>query len=231
MNKSLTVQIKESIEAGIRAGKKEFIIFPYGDVGMLADQILSHAYGIKASHILDNGLCLYNPYIKPLSILKDIDKDKYCLLFCCTNVDIYDDLRDKVLQYYPQSELFELSSMTTRKIQEDKEISAVANTKTKYGTRCGKYSYGPLCDHPWVESIGAFCSVNYTVDVVTNKPRDFISLSPFLYADKKVTKFSKDYNEYECERWYFPDVTPLHGDEKRRRITVGNDVWLGKMLL
>lgn len=43
----------------------------------------------------------------------------------------------------------------------------------------------------------------------------------------KDTIHPKKYNEYEKELWYFKGVIPQGVIPKTKRITIGNDVWLG----
>lgn len=221
-NSSVNRQIRECIEYSINMGKRKFVLFPYGDIGMLADDILKRAYGITASYRLDNTLCKYKYDIKPVSFLRELSSEDYTLLLCSINEEIYDELRNSVLRFYSNEAVIELPSMKEAKRNHKK------TENKRFNTKVGKYSYGPLCDHPWVESVGSFCSINETVDVVVNKPLDYVSLSPFLFADKNVTFNCKDYEEYSGKPWYFPGVKPLYGDKTRKRITIGNDVWLGK---
>lgn len=102
----------------------------------------------------------------------------------------------------------------------------------KWGTRCGKYSYGGLCDHWLVESVGAFCSFAYGSAVVENHPVGYISTHPFLYygGDSDRVHFRK-WEDVKGERWYFADVAPKGNNYRLDRITIGNDVWLGRNVL
>lgn len=99
-------------------------------------------------------------------------------------------------------------------------------------TQCGKYSYGPLCNHWLVESVGAFCSFADRSDVVANHPVDCMSSHPFLfYGNDTNTVISRKYEECQSEDWYFPDVQPRVHAKKLSRIKVGNDVWLGRNVI
>lgn len=43
-----------------------FLIFPFGELGLLTKQILNGCFGIMEKGIFDNNLCKYNPKIKSL---------------------------------------------------------------------------------------------------------------------------------------------------------------------
>ena len=95
-------------------------------------------------------------------------------------------------------------------------------------TKCGKYSYGPLCNHWLVESVGAFCSFAPGSDVVENHAIDYLSTSPFLYYGSEMNDVhTKKYSEYKLSG-RFPGVIPKGSAHKLKKISIGNDVWLGK---
>lgn len=47
-------------------------------------------------------------------------------------------------------------------------------------TICGKYSFGPLCNHFLVERVGAFCSFATGCVAVINHATRYISTHPFV---------------------------------------------------
>lgn len=106
--KTITNQIKECIEKKLDAGYKEFIIYPFGDVGIQVKQILNNVYGIQESYILDNHLYKYNPQIKNLVFCTKLDCHKYCIILSCTNMDIYQDLKLDISKYFEEKNLAEL---------------------------------------------------------------------------------------------------------------------------
>jgi len=61
---SLEQQIRRAIENGLKCREKEFIIFPFGDIGVRVKNCLNTCYGIEEAYIIDNHLCKYNPKIK-----------------------------------------------------------------------------------------------------------------------------------------------------------------------
>ena len=109
---TLISQIKECIEQKLGGGgKKKFIIFPFGDVGMQVKEVLRNAYGINAEYVLDNNLCKYNPDIKPLDFLDNISCDQFCVILASTNPDIYGELKKELQKYFSDKNIAELSSM------------------------------------------------------------------------------------------------------------------------
>lgn len=99
-------------------------------------------------------------------------------------------------------------------------------------TECGKYSYGPLCDHWLVKSVGAFCSFAIGSDVVENHPVDYLSTHPFIYADSNINSvLLGKYEEMKRARWYVPGIKPKGIVKTLKRIEIGNDVWLGRNVI
>lgn len=124
-------------------------------------------------------------------------------------------------------------------LKSDYEKSVARQNKIKK-TKCGKYSSGVLCDHWLVESVGAFCSFASGVDVVSNHPLEYLSTHPFLYAEGELNPILNNYpysaphyddNNNKGVSWYFPGVKPKGKIPKTKRITIGNDVWLGKNVI
>lgn len=68
--------VKEELDAG-----KKIVVCPYGECGMLLDDLLKKAYGrAEDTIILDNGLAKYNPAIRPIAELKEIDTEERTLI-------------------------------------------------------------------------------------------------------------------------------------------------------
>ncbi len=97
--------------------------------------------------------------------------------------------------------------------------------------KCGKYSYGPLCDHWLVESVGAFCSFAPGTDVVENHPINYISTHPFLYYGGETDRIHVKWNELKGQRAYFEGIMPKGDNYRLHKIKIGNDVWLGRNVL
>lgn len=219
-------KIRKAIEKALNNGENKFIIYPYGEFGVLTKQILNDSFGITECYIVDNNLSKFNSNIKSLEFCKELDTSKYKLLFTCANPDIYEDARSKVTKYFTFDHIIEIFKKTEAEFK-------VEETKQEIlGTKYGKYSYGPLCDHWLVESVGAFCSFAPGVDVVQNHAVDYISTHPFLYQDSRLNKtFAKTYQGYRGAPWYFENVKPKGFVRKLRKCKIGNDVWFGKNVL
>lgn len=212
---TLTNQIRKCIEDELDKGINQFIIFPFGNIGMNVKNILTNMYEIKPLCIIDNYLCKYNSNIKPLSFLKELEDKKFSLILSTVNTDIYEEIKKDVLEYIEEEKIVELEGMKNR---------------TKFSTKVGKYSYGPLCNHHLVESVGAFCSFANTCKVLSNHAVDYLSTSPFIYHGNLAQYASlnlKTYEDYKKEDWYFEGVFPKGIVKNFRKIEIGNDVWLG----
>lgn len=212
-------KIRNAIENALNTFKKNFIIYPYGEYGMMTKYILNDVFGIKERYIIDNNLFKYNCNIKSLDFCKNIDTTKYAVLLTCANPEVYKEVRDKLKNYFLDNNIIDIfADLASEKAEK------------KY-TVCGKYSYGPLCNHQFVESVGAFCSFASGVDVVENHAIDYISTHPFLYYGSECNEmFAEPYIAYKSASWFFERVQPK-GKSKNKKAIIGNDVWLGHNVL
>lgn len=210
-------KIRDAIERSLNSEKSNFIIYPYGEYGVLAKRILNDSFGIVEDYVIDNRLSQYNSSIKNLDFFKELDSSKYTVLFTCANPDIYDEALQPLKQFFDADQIIDIFS---------------SNFEERGVTCRGKYSYGPLCDHWLVESVGAFCSFAEGTDVVENHAVGYISTHPFLYLDGIAdTIREKRWDEWRGSEIYFEGVAPKGENYKLKRIHVGNDVWLGKNVL
>lgn len=224
---ALVAEIKERIEFAIEKGIVRFVVFPFGNIGMLVKSVLEEAYALSPI-LLDNMLCRYNEKIKPLDFLETMNGEEYCLIYACKNQAIYSELKDEILKYVDEERLLEIKSLIPVK----PKVESSKKKEVKQITECGKYSYGPLCNHWLVERVGAFCSFASGSDVVQNHPTDYISTHPFLFQSRDCNEvFDKDYNQYNDRKWFFEGVLPQGRIPKLKKITIGNDVWLGKNVI
>lgn len=121
----LVSEIRKFIEEKLDAGYKKFIIFPYGDVGITVKHFLNSAYGIQEIYILDNHLYQYNPKIKPVEYMKEIERKDFAVLLSSTNSCIYEELKGNLLNYFKPEQIAELASMK-KKVLLEKNKSAEA---------------------------------------------------------------------------------------------------------
>lgn len=216
-------QIHNTVEKIMaEAPNKKVILFPFGEGGRLVKSILNNCYGINDILIIDNYYSKYNDRIKPIGYLKTIKREQHVMLYTCMSI-CNDSLYEELKGCFDEKNIYIVFSQI---LSEEKEGQ---KTDVKY-TKCGKYSYGPLCNHPLVESVGAFCSFAAQTDVVLNHPLDYISTHPFLYYDSAVElgAVEKKYMECKDEPWYFDGITPSGQMKNARKIKIGNDVWLGR---
>lgn len=209
--------IEEYLLIQLRGGKRDnqFIIYPFGEYGMLTKKILNESFGILERYIVDNKLSKYNSNIKSLGYFHNKDVSKYTILLTNANPDVYTEVRQMAVDIFG-----------------DQNILDIFPEEDKYATQCGKYSYGPLCKHWLVESVGAFCSFAAGADVVQNHALQYISTHPFLYHDEDCNEiYQEKYDDCQDSPWYFPGVQPQGKVPKLKRIRIGNDVWLGKNVI
>lgn len=198
-NAGNTKKIEEVLEL---QGKEHanIIIFPYGEIGMLVKNVLKDFFDMEPKYCIDNSLCKYNEKIKSISLLKDINTTEYKLFLATTNLDVYEELKESALHYMKEENIIELSSTLRQKQiillkqqcgelrKRKNEIAKKREILRKPVTLVGKYSYGPLTNHAFVEKVGAFCSFAIGCDVVDNHPTQYISTHPFIYYGNGRTK-------------------------------------------
>lgn len=222
---TLIRQIKTCIEEKLAQGHNNFIIFPFGDIGIQVKYELNEAYGIQETFILDNNLCDYNEWIKESSFLNKIDCKKYCLILATADYTLYKTLKSEVAKFFPENNIAELPSMVQKAEIEKKQ-------KLRGGTtQIGRYSYGPICyNHGLIESIGSFCSFAAGTDVVMNHEKNYITTHPLIYAG--ANGVWERYEDYRNASFYFEGVLPKESMvSKIKRIRIGNDVWLGRNVI
>lgn len=223
--KTIVQQIKEMIEMTFDKNK-EYIVYPFGDVGMQVKNILVDSYGIKPAYIIDNHLCKYNDTIHNTDFLKTIDCNNYKIIVACTNGDLYEDLKMSIVSFFSGDQICELDCMKNgiRNTKESKELP--------YRTKIGKYSYGSICkNHEYIETIGAFCSFADGVDAVPNHEMKYITTHPMLYQGQQYDGYTYNYEDSKDCAWYFEGVHPKNCVKKRSRSIIGNDVWLGRNVI
>ncbi len=228
MTKTLITQITESIEEIIKRLEgetlsKRIIVYPCGDVGIQVLNIMKNLYSIEPAFIIDNHKCEYAKNIHNISFLKSIDVSGYVLFLASTNLAIYDDLKNNVLEFFSEDRVIELECMSTVSRQEYPE----------WKTDIGRYSYGPICrDHPWIKTIGSFCSFAPGVDFVTNHEFRYVTTHPIIYEGKNIEGFEYPFKLDRAQDYYMSGIEPkTEMVKKQRRAIIGNDVWLGRNVI
>lgn len=219
---TIAAQFRNLIEKSLDNNIRNFVIFPFGETGLLVYNILINQYGIEPIMICDNKLSRYNSRIKPLSECENINNREVSLILACTNVEVYLEVKRQVMVYFDSDSILEIQQM--KNIYERKNENTI----------CGRYSYGPLCNHKYVSSVGNFCSFATGADVVTNHSIDYVSTHPFIYYDKSVCQCFDEYKSHKEDRWYVDigeNKKPKAKRIKVNKVKIGNDVWLGKNVL
>lgn len=220
---NITTKIKRTIEKCILYSTN-VIIYPFGEIGIQVKTILNSAYGIQESIIIDSELSKYNQDIKSLDILEAINTKDYVLILASINSDIIEQLKENAVKYFDEDMIFTID------IEEPWWKRATNNVHTEIG----KYSSGPLCvNHPLIERIGAFCSFAEGCCVHGNHAMEYITTHPMLYKGSKNSPLENAvaYDEYKDADWYFENVEPIGRLKDAKRITIGNDVWLGRNVI
>lgn len=101
-------RISKSLRVLIDAGERDFIIYPYGYIGRMMNDILSNQYNITPTYIIDNKLCKVNPLIKPIDILDELDSEKYMVLLAIENPNVIETIRHSIYSRYNRSRIFEV---------------------------------------------------------------------------------------------------------------------------
>lgn len=96
----------------IMEGKREFIIFPFGMLGMKVKNILNNRYGITEKYIVDNGLSgvSENPLIISLSEMAKRDIKGSTLLFASDHMELYNELRSQLAEFVKDSSVVDVFS-------------------------------------------------------------------------------------------------------------------------
>lgn len=81
--------IRERVQQCLEEGWKKFIVFPFGENGMLAKHVLEQAFGITELLIVDNELAKYNKTVLSVDALNCLTGlENYALLIASVNPDI-----------------------------------------------------------------------------------------------------------------------------------------------
>lgn len=200
MNSNYAI-IRHKISSLLDKGIKEFVIFPYGEVGMLTKNILNECFGIEELFVVDNGLAKYNPKIKTIDFLitfleRERTRDT-CVLFASYNNSLKTLLKDV--------------GHVVSLMQYNEDVEEMPQTLV------GRYSYGPLAVPDFkIESVGAFCSFAEGTDVVWNHQLDMVTNHDFIYESVICPEITN-------QKYSYADFN--------KKCVIGNDVWLGKNVI
>lgn len=86
----------------------DYILYPFGEYGVLAKEILNEIYKIKEKAIIDNGLSSIYEYIGSLEDLRQMRLDNCKILITSNKPEIYDELRDALYGVVEKEKCIEL---------------------------------------------------------------------------------------------------------------------------
>ncbi len=101
-------KIRNAIEQALNSGKQNFIIYPYGECGVVAKQILNDCFGIKEEYIVDNRLAAFNKNIKKLDFCLELDRNQYTVLFTCENRGVYFEVLQDLERCFAKNNIVEI---------------------------------------------------------------------------------------------------------------------------
>ncbi len=219
---SITTQIKRCIDEK----RTNFVIFPFGQNGLMTKQVLNQCFGINELFCIDNDLYQYNPDVKSFPQFQEFAKTfqgEITLLLATFSEDVVvyvkemlaDDKRIKivdVLQY--RKLLMEEKKAEKLALEEAKKRELEIKKANEYkGTIIGKSCYGPLAKQDEkIASIGSFCSFAPGCEVVWNHQLNMVTNHAFIYSDYHEKAINN-------QKFKFADFN--------QKFVIGNDVWLG----
>ncbi|MCM1047762.1 MAG: class I SAM-dependent methyltransferase [Clostridiales bacterium] len=114
-------KIRSAIEQAIKLNKHNFIVYPYGEYGVIAKQILNDSFGIREAYVIDNKLSAFNSSIKNLEFCEELDRNEYTVLFTCANPDVYDEVLHNLLKYFSKDNIVEIFKKIDNKLEKGTE--------------------------------------------------------------------------------------------------------------
>ena len=178
--------ISKAIRSQLDKGNNKFIVYPFGEFGILTKQILEQQYNITDTIYVDRDISKYNSLVHSVDELEVLARDKTSvLLFVSANPEIHSELLDKLREYFPEN-----------------QINDVFKQGAMPKTEIGRYCYGHLSQpHYLVKKIGSFCSFAAGCDVVENHTVEYITTHPMLYLG--TAEYDMTYDSFAGKGGYF----------------------------
>lgn len=219
---SITTQIKRCMDEK----RTNFVIFPFGQNGLMTKQVLNQCFGINELFCIDNDLYQYNPDVKSFPQFQEFAKmfqGEITLLLASFNEEVVDYLygmledekKTKVVDVLQDKKLqIEKKKAEKLALEEAKKRELEVKKSNEYkGTIIGKACYGPLAkQNEKIASIGSFCSFAPGCEAVWNHQLNMVTNHAFIYSDY----YEKVINN---QKFSFSDFN--------QKFVIGNDVWLG----
>lgn len=169
-----------------------FIIYPYGEGGMITKYLLNNKYGIKEKYIIDNNLCNVNKSIKNFNEINV--SENYIFLITSKNPYIISSIKEKKIDNWKVIDVLD-SLETYFIVPEGHFYSPIPNIDEieKYKTRLFKNRH-----ETEVETEGIELNTSSQLKLV-NEFSKFYNEVPF--KDKKINVESKE--EKTAKRYYY----------------------------
>lgn len=103
-NKLIIKKIKERLQSG----DNKFAIFPYGENGLLVENILEKYFDIKPVYIVDNEICKFNRKVISLSEFKKIYQKDLCVFLTIENKEIHKELYSELKKFVLENRIISL---------------------------------------------------------------------------------------------------------------------------
>ncbi len=104
------IKAKRVIEQLVKSGHKNFVVFPYGERGILVKALLNSYFGIQETMIIDNNLCRENKHIHAIEEIKNIDVKDIIVLLSTDSEAYYSDIRQELLTYVSLDKIVDVFS-------------------------------------------------------------------------------------------------------------------------
>lgn len=101
-------KIRNAIRLAIAAGKRNFIIYPFGKQGKLFKKILNDEFSIKETLIIDNGNESAEDNVRSLEEIETAFYKDCTVFIVSDNTQIFFELRSLILQYVPNEYIFDV---------------------------------------------------------------------------------------------------------------------------
>lgn len=102
-------QIRQTLKELIDKGINKFVIFPYGDNGMLIKTILQENFNLSPQFIVDNVLCLYNENILSIGQFRGKYDSSMHVILCIENQNTNKKLHEMLLKFVDPANITNLT--------------------------------------------------------------------------------------------------------------------------
>lgn len=91
--------VEKQIIKCIESGRKEFVIYPYGNNGVMIKQYMLEHFGVEPVMIIDNQYCKYNSKIQDKKYLKNHFTEKMVIILSVDDSSLNSELLEELLDY------------------------------------------------------------------------------------------------------------------------------------